>query len=171
MMRQCPPECIEALVETGWTVCAEYPEIEPFEDESPLAKLLCGIKQAMKAKAIYHSCYVSAEGHGFPLHWDQHHVIVLQILGSKRWHYSPHPALLDPICAAVATPAGDVLTANTPHPKRVRAPDGSPMLAPAAEELEQVLLERGDVFYLPAGSWHAPKAVSFSLALSVTPVL
>ena len=45
------------------------------------------------------------------------------------------------------------------------------MLAPAAEELEQVLLERGDVFYLPAGSWHAPKAVSFSLALSVTPVL
>jgi len=86
--------------------------------------------------------------HGFDVHWDDHDALVLQVAGRKRWRLygATRPA---PLYRDVAPPA---------------RPDGDP-----AEEL---MLEDGDVLYVPRGHWHDVSAVgvqSLHLTIGVSP--
>lgn len=87
---------------------------------------------------------------GFPLHVDHHDVLVLQVLGSKRWTVYP-PTLPDPIAL----------------PEHLTQP---PQGAPAWEGQ----LEAGDVLYLPRGYWHcahgSPELGTLHLACGIQPL-
>ncbi|MEW1676013.1 cupin domain-containing protein [Streptomyces noursei] len=71
---------------------------------------------------------------GFGLHFDDHDVVVLQLEGAKRWKIHA-PTRVDPLRIDVEAP---------------EPPDGEP--------LAEIVLQAGDMLYLPRGWWHAVAA-------------
>jgi ribosomal protein L16 Arg81 hydroxylase len=79
------------------------------------------------------NAYVSFGGSGsFGAHWDTHDVVVLQQVGRKRWRVSPP---------------------TFPLPLPGHTSRGSGQEAPSRSALD-VVLEAGDLLYLPRGWWH-----------------
>lgn len=71
---------------------------------------------------------------GFGVHWDDHDVLVLQLDGAKRWRiYGP--------------------TRQAPLHRDTDAPE-----PPPGEPLVELVLNAGDMLYLPRGWWHAVAA-------------
>lgn len=79
------------------------------------------------------NAYMSFSGGGsFGQHWDTHDVFVVQLLGRKHWRiYEP----------------------TWPLPLTYQTNDRSGHTCPAEPAIE-VVLEQGDVMYLPRGWWH-----------------
>ena len=146
---------ISLCYDAGMTICA-----------GPLEELLPAIGEW--ASALQRSAgfagkltimnYWSPEGSGFGWHYDEVGVFICQIRGAKRWWFSPAPAVGCPRRPFVYTPQGvDQLRAQ-----------GIDLDAPQEDEAQTVLLQPGDMLYLPAGTWHRTKAEgSESVALTV----
>jgi ribosomal protein L16 Arg81 hydroxylase len=97
------------------------------------ARQLAGEVQRFAGFPTRSNAYVSFGGSGsFGAHWDTHDVVVLQLVGRKRWQVSP-PTFPLPLPG---------------HPSR-----GSGQSPPTQSALD-VLLEAGDLLYLPRGWWH-----------------
>ncbi|WP_329583472.1 cupin domain-containing protein [Streptomyces sp. NBC_01361] len=103
---------------------------------------------------LHTACQVNAYAswtaeQGFGTHWDDHDVIVVQVEGAKRWRiYGPtrvHPMHVDVI-----------------EPEE-----------PQGEPLAELVMEPGDVLYLPRGWWHEVTAdqgvPSLHLTCGLTP--
>jgi len=85
---------------------------------------------------------------GFDVHWDDHDVFVLQVIGRKRWRIHG-PTRLFPMHRDVAAP---------------ERPGGGPVA--------EYVLDDGDVLYVPRGHWHDASAVgepSLHLTFGYTP--
>jgi ribosomal protein L16 Arg81 hydroxylase len=121
--------------------------INRFEDYSLRAKRLCGEVARFTARPVVGNAYLSVGGRGtFGRHWDTHDVVVLQLMGRKRWR------LFDP---------------TFPMPLPMHASGERAHECPDVPVLDCVL-ETGDLLYLPRGWWH--EAIPFdapSLHLSV----
>ncbi|HEU5136575.1 MAG TPA: cupin domain-containing protein [Steroidobacteraceae bacterium] len=79
------------------------------------------------------NAYVSFGGNGsFGAHWDTHDVVVLQLVGRKRWRVGP-PTFPLPLPGQTSRRSGEA--------------------APPPWTLD-VRLEPGDLLYLPRGWWH-----------------
>jgi len=102
------------------------------------------------------NCYLSPHERGFPAHFDDHSVLILQLAGSKRWHFSATPAAEFPPQSLFASKLADF---------RQRFP-WLPVGDPA--QLREETLRPGDALYLPPGSWHVTSASDYSLALTMT---
>lgn len=149
------PAQVKRLFEAGMTIC-----LGRMEETPPLAAFLAAARREL-GHGVHFNCYYSPDGKGFGLHFDNHPVMLLQISGAKRWIYSLDPevtasptnVIMPPDRDAIALPWG---TIRRPHPARMR----------------EVVLEPGDVLYLPAGCWHEAAAIGHSLALTmaVTPL-
>ena len=96
----------------------------------PLRRLCEGMAAEFRAysQTNLYACW--GESQGFEVHWDDHDVFVVQVEGAKRW---------------------DLYGLTRPAPlRREREPAPRPAGPP-----EQVVLEAGDLLYLPRGYWHA----------------
>lgn len=82
---------------------------------------------------------------GFPLHYDTHDFLILQISGYKDWALYP-PTLADPLPSQNAR--------DQPPP-------------PESARLPLVQLAPGDLLYVPKGTWHRPQA-RFAPSLHLT---
>ncbi|MFD4904123.1 cupin domain-containing protein [Kitasatospora purpeofusca] len=81
---------------------------------------------------------------GFGVHWDDHDVVVVQIDGAKRWRlYGP--------------------TRTAPMHRDVDVPE-----PPPEEPVADLVLNAGDMLYLPRGWWHAVAASEGQHSLHVT---
>lgn len=81
---------------------------------------------------------------GFGTHWDDHDVVVVQVAGAKRWRlYGP--------------------TRTAPMYRDVAEPE-----EPPAEPVADLVLQPGDVLYLPRGWWHAVTADQGTESLHLT---
>ncbi|WP_033213561.1 cupin domain-containing protein [Kitasatospora phosalacinea] len=81
---------------------------------------------------------------GFGVHWDDHDVVVVQLDGAKRWRiYGPTRVL--------------------PMHRDVERPE-----PPPDEPVADLVLNAGDVLYLPRGWWHAVAASEGRHSLHVT---
>jgi hypothetical protein len=86
-------------------------------------------------------------GGALKTHFDPEDLIILQVEGSKRWRIYDPRAL---------------------EPLRISADEGPPQMPP----LIDIVLERGDVLYMPSGYWHLcdnGPARSLHLALLLRP--
>lgn len=101
------------------------------EISPPLQRLCAGLSAEFAAacQANLYACWGVTQG--FDVHWDDHDVFVVQVDGCKRW------ALYGPTEAS---------------PTR-RAPGAE--ASPPRTDPELIVLEPGDVLYLPRGHWHA----------------
>lgn len=99
---------------------------------SPPLQTLCAGLSADFTCFCQANLYASwGETQGFEVHWDDHDVFVIQAEGAKRWRlYGPTRAA--PLSAG----------------------DPADHLAPP-EPRDDIVLEAGDVLYLPRGYWHA----------------
>ncbi|MGA5135145.1 cupin domain-containing protein [Streptomyces olivoreticuli] len=81
---------------------------------------------------------------GFGVHWDDHAVVVCQIRGAKRWLvYGP--------------------TRQDPGWVDVEFPE-----EPQGEPLDEIVLNEGDLLYLPRGWWHSVVADTGQPSLHLT---
>ena len=107
-------------------------------------------------------CFLSPDGSGFPWHFDEVHVVVLQIAGAKRWLLSREPAVVGPpfgmAASVLETPMGQAMASMGLQVGRPPKPD----------EADEYQLKVGDVLYLPPGRWHRACAQGQSCHLSIT---
>lgn len=104
------------------------------------------------------SAYLSDHDRGFGLHFDEHHVFLLQVEGAKRWSISSTPVIRDPPCNAIASLAAEY---NTRYPWAQLDP-------PDEASLDEVLLREGEMLYLPPGTWHRGRAEGTSFGLTMS---
>jgi len=130
--------------------------------DAGLARFAAHIKRQLNLTApVYFSCYLSPEGEGLDTHYDARHGTVIQISGRKLWRYSRLPAMHYPPRNVIVEQDGRLRYADNRPAKEVSTPDES--------QFEEVLLEPGDILYLPPGCWHNAKAGGeSSLALTMS---
>ena len=103
------------------------------EQHSVAAKRLCLEVGSFADTRTSSNAYLSFAGDGtFGQHWDTHDVFVIQLIGRKRWRIFPP---------------------TFPLPLTYQTNDTSGHTCPTEPALE-VILEEGDVFYIPRGWWH-----------------
>jgi hypothetical protein len=105
------------------------------------------------------NCYISTAGRGFDTHFDARNVNTIQVAGSKTWIYSPTPAVEYPLRNSILQHG------------QMQFPGGGKAAAwevqQPARRSEEVTLQAGDYFFLPAGAWHAARAQGTSVSLNL----
>ncbi|MGV3526350.1 MAG: cupin domain-containing protein [Candidatus Sericytochromatia bacterium] len=126
--------------------------MENIDRYAPALALLLDALSDQLGLPTHLNLYLSAPGHpGYPLHYDQHDFLILQIHGHKRWEIFP------------TTPAS--LGSENQRAGAVAPPPSS--------RLHNWLLTPGDVLYVPRGYWHqalAEASHSLHLTLGLYPV-
>ena len=102
-----------------------------------IASLPHSIEVELNFATQVNAYFTPPESQGFVPHYDEHDVLILQIQGSKIWHFYD---------------GADV----APHEMRRH----EPVAADALPAPTDVRLEAGDVLYLPRGRVHAAEATS-----------
>lgn len=97
----------------------------------PLQQLCEGLASEFSAssQANLYACW--GQSQGFDVHWDDHDVFVVHLDGTKRW-----------------------MLYGVTRPAPLRRDVGEDPVRPG-EPLEEIVLEAGDMLYLPRGYWHA----------------
>jgi ribosomal protein L16 Arg81 hydroxylase len=147
------PSQIKEMLDSGKTVCASAintgnPILTSFLDR-------VGKQFALLGRFFFNS-YLSPDGAGFGLHLDHHPVMILQIEGRKRWWYSPEPALREVLS-----------NISFPHGRDVLQLPWVTITRPAEASLREVILNPGDILYMPKGTWHRAQAIGGSLGLTL----
>lgn len=120
------PGLFGAFDQGATLVVSQFHEMHP-----PLMRFCRGLEQAF-LHAVQANIYLTPPGaQGFRVHYDTHDVLVLQVVGEKRWRLFPGQPVPRP-------------TRRTPWPGNI-APDGEP---------EVVVLRPGDTLYVPRGVMH-----------------
>jgi ribosomal protein L16 Arg81 hydroxylase len=108
-------------------------QINWLEQYSVAAKRLCLEVGRFAGAQTSSNAYMSFIGDGsFGKHWDTHDVFVIQLIGRKRWR---------------------IFTPTLPLPLTYQSNDRSGHTCPDEPAME-VVLEEGDVMYVPRGWWH-----------------
>ncbi len=118
------PESLEALLAEGVSLV-----ITGIDDELPAIGRLTAALERTLGHTVWCNAYLThVRGGALAPHYDDHDVLVLQVHGKKRWflHGSPSPSPIE------------------------RSPEGRDF-GPARSDL---LIESGDVLYLPRGEVH-----------------
>ena len=147
------PEQVLEMLTGGKTVCASC--IDP--KDPILTDFLSRIAKSFAvAGNFFFNSYLSPDGGGFGLHLDHHPVFILQIEGQKRWWYSPEPGLKEVIT-----------NVSFPRDRDVLRLPWVTVAKPREQDLCEVVLNPGDVLYMPKGTWHRAQAIGGSLGLTL----
>lgn len=140
---------VEPLLAANMTVQAEWVH----ETDPGVAAFVDDVRRSLAVPVeLDVAAFLSPPGSGYGLHFDTTSMFVLQLAGTKRWHYAPTPA--------VPRPVSNVIPDAAARDARIHGYDESSLLV---QELSP-----GDVLYLPAGAWHHVKATSESLHVCLT---
>lgn len=154
---QIEPQQVREALTSRTTICVN----DIGAGDAGLARFAADIKRQLQLTSpVRFNCYLSPPGEGLDTHYDARHAMVIQIEGRKQWRYSRLPAANYPLRNAIVEQDG-----------RVRQSDGKPIkdvATPDTSQFEEVLLEPGDLLYLPPGCWHDAKAnTESSLAMNM----
>ena len=127
VLQDLDPAVLNARLRDGATLI-----LDAAHELSPPLRRLCEALAAEFVCAVQANLYACwGVTQGFDVHWDDHDVFVVQIAGGKRWALygstRPWPSRRDDHAA---------------HPRPERP-------------IEEIVLEPGDLLYLPRGYWHA----------------
>ncbi len=116
----------------------------------PAIRLLADDIERRLGCKVYVNTYVSFGcKSAFHAHWDEHDVLVLQVHGRKQWRFAPGPI---------------------PYPLGFRRAD----MGHDRQWEEEIVLEAGDVLYVPRGEIHVAELVdepSVHLTIGLSPVI
>jgi hypothetical protein len=102
--------------------------------------------------------YATKKIGGLGWHFDTNDNFTIQLVGAKRWDYSDTQNIVAPLSNASDRPVGFPDRATLSRPKGPRNPNS-------------VLLQPGDMFYVPRGFWHRTETTrgSLSFDLNIAP--
>lgn len=154
------PVDVDRSLAAGQTICVT--DIGVGDDR--LGDYARKIKEQLQYTGKVHfNCYFSPHGSGADTHFDARASTTLQIEGKKRWRFSSRPAVTWPLSNAQLRPDGSVYYmlpwAGGESWEDTGVVDES--------EFVEVVLEPGDLLFLPAGTWHNARAIGSSLALNL----
>lgn len=117
-------EAIRSNLKSGATLV-----LDSVNELHPHIQLLCDFVESISYEKLQANLYLcfSDESYGFDIHWDTHDVLILQLEGSKKWSIFAGNGNTDPKVNGQAVP-GDLIWSET--------------------------LQKGDVLYMPKGTWH-----------------
>ena len=144
---------VESLFKQGATICITNIHMA----DPDLARWAQTIRSQINfSGTVGVNCYLSPDGAGLSTHYDKRVVTNIQVAGRKRWRYSTEAAKPWPDQNAVYQDGGF-------------EPGGAadPGRLPPQLEMREVEMKPGDLLCLPAGAWHAAKAVGESLAINM----
>ncbi len=121
------PVMLNARLRDGATLI-----LDAAHEVSPPLQALCAdlaAEYAASCQTNLYACWGTTQG--FDVHWDDHDVFVVQVEGAKRW----------------------ALYGSTREWPSYRDTKGAH--AKPTEPIEEIVLEPGDLLYLPRGYWHA----------------
>lgn len=140
---------VEPLLKAGMTVQVEWLH----ECDATLGAFVEAFRRSLRVPvSVDVAGFLSPEGSGYGLHFDTTSMLVLQLQGTKRWHFAPTPAVERPVNNLIPDAAA-----------RAAGVHGFDERGLVVQELAP-----GDVLYLPAGAWHHVKATSESLHVCLT---
>lgn len=111
----------------------------------------------LPADLCHCNVYVSPRGAGVPRHFDAHHVAIVHVIGSKIWSIAPNRRIAHPAENFVAAEA---LERSVTRGRRDRI---SPKMPRSSVRIR---MRPGSAFFLPAGYWHATRAMEASLSIT-----
>jgi ribosomal protein L16 Arg81 hydroxylase len=161
---------VRALLDAGATIAAsDLARVDP-----RAARVARMIKRDLGfAGGVSATAWLSTDGYGVAPHFDATSSFVLQIQGTKVWRVSPEPALAWPRKHGVLLGDG-AMVYTTDDGEELEQDDWEiPATPTPPESLVAVRLEPGDLFYVPAGTWHCTEASggpSASLNVHLAPV-
>lgn len=114
------------LLEAGCTLVLDGADVF-----SPTLEVACRALQWWSREVVQVNCYLTTQSSdGFPLHWDDHDVLIVQLAGEKTW---------------------DVRAASRSVPMYR---DAAPNDTPSDEVVWSGRLRAGEVMHIPRGYWH-----------------
>ncbi len=116
-------------------------------------------REVFPAATPHFSSYYSPHTKGYCLHFDTYPAWLMQVEGRKHWYISRKPALKNPDFNIVFPPDRDVLKLPWITLQKPAVEDSG--------EFWSVMLEPGDVIYMPAATWHQARADDYSLGLTL----
>lgn len=145
------PAEVKALIEGGGTVyLREIQQCIPH-----LATLVNHLKADLDYPGpIANDTFWSSRGFGLDLHFDLTTTFTLQMHGTKAWRVGRCPAVRGPKHRGFAL-NGQYYTVG-----------GTSLPVPEPDHFMEVVLEPGDVLYVPAGTWHEAKGMEQSFAIT-----
>jgi ribosomal protein L16 Arg81 hydroxylase len=149
-----PPAQVEATLTEGSNIRADN-----FCDER-VARLAAAIKAQLNHPGnVRLLASLSSQGYGWPAHFDPPSVVFIQCEGRKRFLISSSPVFPWPRASARLSSNGTGEYSCDIEPwEEIQGVD--------MEDLTEVILEPGDVLYLPPGTAHVTEALSdFTLSL------
>ena len=124
-----------------------------------LARLTTALKaETGHAGDVEAFVFWSPRGTGLDWHFDTGGSFVVQMSGSKRWRFGKTPEIQSPPSPVLAVDAPDYHLFH----------EWAEIHPPEASKTAEVILNPGDVLYLPGGTWHTASATSESGSLAVT---
>ena len=143
------PDQMEPMFAAGANLMADYLH------EPRLAKLVAALKtQLQHAGTIDFLLTLSPQSNGWRPHLDRTSVIAVQLEGTKRYVISPGPVQAWPRGTATIGTDGQV----TSYEYDAEAYDEIPLVDMSS--LYEVVLEPGDLLYLPSGTIHSTAATT-----------
>lgn len=97
------------------------------------------------------NAYLTPPNSGSAMHYDSQHVFLCQRSGEKHWRVSDQPALPDPLLN------GDRRLLEFASVRQLLERCGVNARQPDDVECRDLVLQAGDVLYLPPGHWHMPR--------------
>ena len=133
------------------------------ESDEPARRMTQGLRATLRYEGYASAkLYVSPEGTGVGWHFDPVHVFILQVGGAKRWRHGARPCVVAPAFDRASRYIAEVLNVGAVESS------GSPTRPPSDRGAVEMLMETGDLFYFPPGTWHrtvAEGGVSSSLSI------
>jgi cupin superfamily protein len=117
-----------------------FPELRPL---SPQLDYLARALEVLLHQPVTASAFWSRGGMRAPVHYDDHDLIVVQLLGVKRWYVTSQPS-------------------DLPNPWK-----GIPGAAPELGAHATLDVRPGELVYLPRGTYHSVDSDTESLHLSI----
>lgn len=146
------PEQARKMYKAGQTLCATR-----INSGNPsLQRYVRALEGELLGSEFQTNAYLSPSGSGFGVHYDYHSVWILQLEGTKQWYYADEPTVEYPVANCVYPLDRDEF--EFPW-YTVSRPDES--------TFNEVVLEPGDMLYLPTGAWHKTQANGYSLSITL----
>ncbi|GAB5033095.1 Hypothetical protein NocV09_01200490 [Nannochloropsis oceanica] len=166
-----------ALYVAGHSVYCRAPEaVESVLVESAIGALGLGCRMSQPGvKSVIEGeveMFLSHAGHHTPFHFDFQENVTLQLKGRKRWRLKK--GVKNPVrgCTPHYRQVDGVLDAAGEEQVKVHRLRDSHFVfqGPKEDEEEEmvVMVEEGDVFYHPAGVWHAVECLEESISINVS---
>lgn len=150
-LRKIQPEQLDAALASGATIIGDALDTR-------LSTLAATLKDELNVPGPV-STYASLSpgGEAAVPHYDSSHVFALQLEGRKRWRLSPRPMVENPS-------RGRRISADGQVDSRHRIEDET-IEQISLDGLDTVVLEPGDILYVPAGTIHSTEALERSLSV------